>query len=393
MKKKILVVGEYYSENLGDGIICENVKYILSSAFPDAEIKISDIMGRTKFEDNYHQISSTTVNSQSKREQIKSYLSSKEGKGFGYLYERLIYRKWKKERAEGLTNIRNVLHEQFDLVVFAGGQLLYEPFVIPIEEHLKILNETETPIIFNGCGIGAFSNNYILNRFNRILNNSNIKSITVRDYVNEVNKKILANNPIKAIKTSDSALWTKDTYSITESQTRRTVGLGIIHRNNPEFMRKQRNLYKEIILLLESQGQEWELFCNGEIVDQEFAYELVQELNLPKSKVADRTKRPHELVELIASYDSIISFRLHSHIVASSLRVPSIGMTWDKKVNFFFESFNSGNRCFNVDSTPQDIISKLNEIKNNPLDGKILSNSKEELKNILIDVVSNSINQ
>lgn len=391
MKKKILVVGEYYSENLGDGIICENVKYILTSAFPDAEIKISDIMGRTNFEDMDHETFSTTVNYQSKREKFKSYLTDKKGTGLGYLYERLIYRKWKKEREEGLANIRNVLSEQFDLVVFAGGQLLYEPFVIPIEEHLKLLNEKETPIIFNGCGIGTFNNKYILKRFNKILNNSNIKSITVRDYVNEVNKKILTNSSLKAIKTSDPALFTKETYGITEIQTRKTVGLGIIHRNNPEFMSKQKKLYKEIILLLEKKGQDWELFCNGEIIDQEFAYELVQEMKFPKSKVAIRTTRPHELVDLIATYDSIISFRLHSHIVATSLRIPSIGMTWDKKVNFFFESFNGGSRCFNVDSTAQDIVSKLNEIDNSPLDGIVLSNSKNELKELLVDKVSNFI--
>lgn len=391
MKKKILVVGEYYSENLGDGVICDNVNYILSSAFPNSEVKIADIMGRTDFIDSSEYTNSVFISNRPTREKLKNYLVNKQGKGLGYIYERLVYRKWEKEREEGLANIRDVLQEKFDLVVFAGGQLLYEPFVIPIEEHIKILSKNNTPMIFNGCGIGAFNNKYILSRFNKALNNPNIKSITVRDYVDEVNEKILVNNSIKAKKTSDPALWTKETYGIPEAQSRKKIGLGIIHRNNPDFMEKQKELYKELIFLLETLGQEWELFCNGELVDQEFAYMLMQELNLPKSNVAVRSTRPSELVELIASYDSIISFRLHSHIIATSLRVPSIGMTWDKKVKFFFESFNNGSRCFSVDSKAEDIIKKLGEINAQPLDGDILLDSKIELENILISEVSKYI--
>lgn len=393
MKKKILIVGEYYSDNLGDGIICENVKYILSTAFPYAEIDIADVMGLTSFNDNAQQIIFPPINEQSKISKLDNWLNAKNGSGLGYFYERLVYQKWKYERKEGLNNIKQFLNRKYDLVVFAGGQLLYEPFVIPIERFVEILVENGTPVIFNGCGIGSFNNSYILSRFNRILKSPNIKSISARDHIDEVNELILKDNSLKAIKTSDPALWTKETYDIIKIQTRKTIGLGVIHRDDSKFMEKQRKLYKEIILMFESRGLDWELFSNGEIADQDFAYELVQEMNFSKEKVAARKKRPNELVNLIASYNSMISFRLHSHIVATSLRVPSVGMTWDKKVDYFFETFNSEDRCFSVDSNSRDIVNKIIEIDNCPLDpnDEVLSHSKENLENILVKEVSKYI--
>lgn len=391
--KKILVVGEYYSENLGDGIICENVKYLLENSFPEADIKISDIMGRLRFEEESSEQSLIIKTSSSKREDIKKYLINKNGQGLGYLYDRLTYKKWKKERETGLANIRRTLEEDFDLVVFAGGQLLYEPFLIPIEQHMEILNNKNTPVIFNGCGIGSFTNKYIQERFNKMMQSKIVKSVTVRDYVAEANEKLLGSSPVKAVKTDDSALWTSKAYQMTEVKASDTIGLGIIFRNNIDFMAKQERLYSQIISQLEENGQDWEIFCNGEVIDQEFAYQLVEKNGYSKEKVATRKVRPHELVELIGSYKAIISFRLHSHIVATSLRVPSIGMTWDKKVNFFFGSFNAEDRCFSVDSNSTEIISKLNEAMGKPLDGEILNKYQLNLKKLLITEVEQILSQ
>ena len=45
---RILVIGERYSANLGDPIICETVKYQILENFPDAEIVFADISGRSE---------------------------------------------------------------------------------------------------------------------------------------------------------------------------------------------------------------------------------------------------------------------------------------------------------------------------------------------------------
>ena len=46
---KILVLGVYYSANLGDGVLCECTAARLKEHFPDAEIVIKDILDRSEF--------------------------------------------------------------------------------------------------------------------------------------------------------------------------------------------------------------------------------------------------------------------------------------------------------------------------------------------------------
>ena len=43
---KILLVGEYYSENIGDPLLCRTVERILQEAYPEAEIIPCDLYGR-----------------------------------------------------------------------------------------------------------------------------------------------------------------------------------------------------------------------------------------------------------------------------------------------------------------------------------------------------------
>lgn len=48
--------------------------------------------------------------------------------------------------------------------------------------------------------------------------------------------------------------------------------------------------------------------------------------------------RALELVDVIATCEYIISFRLHSLILAAAYDIPSIGLVWDSKVTSFFET-------------------------------------------------------
>ena len=62
------------------------------------------------------------------------------------------------------------------------------------------------------------------------------------------------------------------------------------------------------------------MFCNRDPFDFGFAIKVLTEKGLAEleifEKLAMRLTQPKELVKLIASYKSLISFRLHSHIIA-----------------------------------------------------------------------------
>jgi len=49
---KILLIGEVYSENLGDGIICETVANLIKNAYPNCEIIMGDLSGKSGYEQN-----------------------------------------------------------------------------------------------------------------------------------------------------------------------------------------------------------------------------------------------------------------------------------------------------------------------------------------------------
>ena len=47
---KILVLGSYYSPNLGDGVICICTAEKLRQMFPAAEVMIEDVLDRKEFD-------------------------------------------------------------------------------------------------------------------------------------------------------------------------------------------------------------------------------------------------------------------------------------------------------------------------------------------------------
>lgn len=47
---KILLIGEVYSPNLGDGVICETVAALIKQKYPNCEIVMADLSGRSEYE-------------------------------------------------------------------------------------------------------------------------------------------------------------------------------------------------------------------------------------------------------------------------------------------------------------------------------------------------------
>ena len=60
---KILLIGEYYSENLGDPLLCQSVERILAEGYPEAEIVHDVVNAAFTLRKEFH----TSVNDTSKR--------------------------------------------------------------------------------------------------------------------------------------------------------------------------------------------------------------------------------------------------------------------------------------------------------------------------------------
>ena len=88
-------------------------------------------------------------------------------------------------------------------------------------------------------------------------------------------------------------------------------------------------------------------------------------------------KRPDELVAMIAGFKSIVSFRLHSHIIAAALDVPSIALVWDGKLRFYFEKIGHGERCMTVDADPDEVIKRLDRAETEGYDRRMIEDRKK----------------
>lgn len=391
MSLKVLVIGELYSENLGDGVICENVKHLIEKYVDNVSVDLLDLSGREGF--NMVAVAENKVEYKTGyKAKLKKYFADKNRSFLKSGFNRIVYAREKMVYRDKIANITKQIDKDYDFAVFAGGQLFLDYFLIYMEAVMEVLSEKNIPVIFNACGFGDIVNDYKLNKFKKILSMDNVISITVRDYVDKVNNKILKGNKLQATQTSDAGLWSKETYGITDEKTSRKIGIGVIYRNDILFMNQQKELLMNIIKDLDNKNVEWELFTNGGLDDQSFAQDFFEDIHSERKKMAPRSKTPSELVELISTYDSIISFRLHSHIVATSLQVPSIAIFWDKKVNFFFETYGAEDRCFTVNSRAGIIVDKLLAIRTIPLNEEILNKEKEQAKRKLYDNISKVMN-
>lgn len=366
---KILLIGEIYSSNLGDGVICETVAALIKQIYPNSEIVTADISGRSDYE---------------VIDYVDEINHSKEvGKGVNV--KKIIYsilskdeytRSFLENRNKGkLKYIQELCNEKYDLAIFAGGQMFMNYFVIAISRYVELLSQANVPIIFNACGVGTIKSKKMQKILRESLINKNVKYISTRDDKDYLSNTYLRNSR-EIYKTFDSALWCAEIYNVKRRESE-VVGLGIIYL--PKKEAEMISFWKFLIQDLNKKNIKWQFFCNGSIEDYVFAKKLLTLLGIKDdSALASRPEAGYGLVDLISNYKSIISFRLHSHIIACSLGIPGIALVWDKKLNYFFESIGYPERCCTIDYNA-DIVGKLNIAEIEGYNQEIIDEQKDQI--------------
>jgi polysaccharide pyruvyl transferase WcaK-like protein len=98
---------------------------------------------------------------------------------------------------------------------------------------------------------------------------------------------------------------------------------------------------------------------------------------LGRFEVASHPLKPKVLVKTISSFNCLISHRLHANIIAHSLHIPSIALSWDAKVQSYCDLIGCTEWCVS-DRKPIDVICKnLNSALSKGVDVKVISALKE----------------
>lgn len=329
-KKKVLVVGAMYSLNFGDGVICRTVADIIQKKL-GMQAVVFGISGKDSFQQAERQVLSA-----------KMTWKKKIAKLFPFnLYIAVRSTKRLKEK------LRRCDPAEYDMVVFAGGQLFMQCFVDYIYEIVKWADSAAVPVVFNGCGIGGLT--WAGKRkLQKVFQYSNVKSVTLRDGVDQFAAVFCAGKqPPERI--YDPVVEVASFY-MPRPKKKVTLGIGVIH---PINFRKEcvdysdedyATLMKDAVAWCRRKNVEFEFFTNGDPLDAQYCLWLTEECGC-RDHAAPRPVSPEDLLETVTKYDRILSCRLHSHIIAASYGIPTAAIVWDRKVEEFMALLERRELC------------------------------------------------
>ena len=328
---KILLIGEYYSENLGDPLLCQGVERILKERYPQAQIFSFDLTGRISSTEFYEPKSHPTA----------AWIEQKLSDRFLYYRRAAILRAYEQDKDRCLRvwdSLGELLRKhRFELAVFAGGSLFMDYFAGVIHLVLRRLSLTRTKVLFHACGMSGLSEDgvYLLRQ---VLGSGQVVSISLRDSYEGFTELF----PVKARvrQTYDTALNCSRWYP-KSTERRAEFGIGMIDRCYEQQMR----LIQECM----ASGKSWMAFTNGSPYDQQYAAKLLTDAGIPPEKLgaylAERPRTPEELISTVTGFDKIIAFRMHGQIAAASFGIPSFGIVWDEKLREFYRKLGFPQGC------------------------------------------------
>lgn len=367
--KKVLLIGEWYSFNLGDGVICECVEKILRENYYNIEIEKIDLSGRRGY--GKYSFSNGLLR--------KIYLFILNLFGKLWITPRMIRLAGGTYDCKGL---KKKYGGKYDLVIFTGGALFQDYFCIPIYCYCKYFSKKGVPIIFNGVGFGKCQGIITKTMLRKALYCSNVKAILCRE-----NTKILKDElgidakNCKLRNTYDIALNAGKIYQITQKKSNK-IGIGLISLD-AESEVNVLDFYVKLCTMLDQAGMQWQLFCNGFEHEWKIGQKIIEKGNFNNSSLHRRPETPIELVEQISEYNLIVSFRLHSHIIGASLGVKLIGINWDKKLERFFEKIFNKENLYTV----EDVDSIYKKIINDNIKCCCVFEYGEEAKRLLLNEI------
>lgn len=374
---KIAVIGVYYSENLGDAVICDCVAYWLKQAFPDDEICVIDIEGKTDFSTQYS-VTMKLLRYRYCKLKWDEFLT-KSG-----IKDRIYH--WNKLDVDTRQDFYEKMgNENFDAAVFAGGQLFMDWLSLDICELLKRFERRKIPVYFNACGVGTAISEKIRQQLSRYLLNSNVRFISSRDDVEETAARYLCHKKDVHM-TYDPALWCREVYGNMDKNSG-LLGLGIMYSNHTSLKRLTK-FWTDLIKELENRNIKWKMFCNGSAEDYCYGCYVLKKVGLKeKEGILPYPQNPMALIKQITSFSKIISFRLHSHIIAVAYNIPAVAIVWDEKLRFFYRKLFHEERCKNEKDTPKVILDALDAAVKEGYDKELIEKQKGFSRKLLIKAI------
>lgn len=371
----ILILGAYCSCNLGDAVICDCVADTLRRAYPHARIEIRDPVDRKREGEAV-----IPPLAELAKRRVKRNIRIAATK-FGV---DLTARRENRRMAQSKAHLDAVCAGDYDVVIFAGGQLFMDGYGAFLAYCTEKFAQRKIPVFFNACGVGPADSGAVTRQLAKAMKLPNVRHISCRDDAALVQKRYQPALPV--LPTADPALSSSRVYGIQAEPRAVKIGLGVLYPNTLPYGKTLR-FWRNVIRELDSREVEWELFSNGDPADMAFARDILE--GLPRWKGHEEKLRPCDrgpeaLLRTVAGYRGLISCRLHSHIIAASLGIPTAAVVWDDKLRAFFRMIGCPERCVSVDTSAEKTVAVLENAAARGYDFALLDSLSSEAEGLLL---------
>ena len=359
----IAVFNVKFSNNVGDGVVAETTEYLLSSLASESNVSTFDLGGRNGYGDTG--LKAPSIFKKAVHTGLKSlpaWLSTR-------LRQRATYMLLKKD---AIPRWREEI-KKADRIVIGGGHLISDvELYFPVRLHaiIKLAVEYKKPVYIHAVGVSnpkyfsAIGKKLFVDVFK---DNPYIRYVSVRD---ELSKKYWCSIFGGAVSVvPDPGNFTRETYLRYSSidSSRGVIGVGVKASNDDPKNNKKLVLsvadYVDLGKCLLDLGYTPLYFTNGSPEDEVVLCDIKTEFSgSDKVVFAERPLVPEDLVNIVCRCEKIIAYRLHACIVATSVGVPVIGLSWGEKLSSYFECIGASDRIC-TDFNASKIVEQLEKLE------------------------------
>lgn len=375
--KRILVIGDLSSSNLGDPLLTCSCAKLVEEAVRDDEYKVStfDIADRKK---KLNKTSKTNVNRHSSK--VISILQT-------FVEDTLNLFRWiRRDKKSFDKRLQESLEKNVTHIVIAGGALISSSsfYALRLNYIVSIAEKLNIQVVFNSIGIEKSIHNpgiakYIVRHY---LKNRTVVSFSTRDHVEDIpyltsRKKFVKHTP-------DPAVFSADAYQIEKEKTN-VVGISVISLNayksvvqndkRAKYLTEDDLLtfWASIIERLQKDNVQFKIMTNGGPADYDMALKLTERLKLnAEDYLLPRPQTPNELIQQISQFRCLLAHRLHACIIATSLHIPVVPIVWSDKVERFAKMIHAKSYWPSL----QMIDSIINQLENPYVDDSLITKLK-----------------